>query len=461
MWLLLRDIVRRRYRWASALMAVSVAGVWTGAQLDAEGASWAFGMSLGFVFVQGPLSIAVMPAPRAIWCLPASRRDLWRATWMAATAIPTIVTTAGKLASLLLPGGSLGIVDVLLSSTYDFAYAGIGCGMVVVNAWRTPPRGLRRYLTMACKGICACAFAGGALWGFGAFRGWLPVHWSGLTFASGTMVAGSLVLALATYFHVPGPGTRTGRSLVTRPTRKASGEVRAVSSRSRRRAGLTGLPRLLLHEYLWSTLLAGLMVVGAGIAVFVVGALKNSPESYGGVMPMLRLLLLDAALAEQRGRVFDLIVWCAVFSATMSRIPDIIRHLRVLPVAAARLNMLLVAWPAAMMLTIWVGLVGLHYTVLGRPETALQPAWVVALIGSSAIGRAMQLRWPSLAPWPGILWLCAGGMLRLLDGRQAAALLVLGLGGIVAAAALNHYTLRRSATYRRPQPAEVSPAGPW
>src|SRR5471032_2459635 len=126
MRLLITDLVRRKYRWPAALLTLGVAAFWSGSGHPdgVGGAPEAFAASLGAAFMMGPLIIAGMPTERAIWYLPISRRDRWRATWLVSTVGPVTLTTAGKLLAQLVPGtpGSLGFSSLTLSSVYDFAY---------------------------------------------------------------------------------------------------------------------------------------------------------------------------------------------------------------------------------------------------------------------------------------------------------------------------------------------------
>lgn len=459
MRLLITDLVSRKYRWPAALFTFSLAVFWWGSgHRDGAGdAPQAFAMSLGAAFMMGPLFIAGMPTERAIWYLPISRRDRWRATWLVATVGPTVLTTAGKLLALLGPGTASSLVfsRLTLSSVYDFAYAGIGCGLVIVSARSHPARGLARHVSVLIGAIGAVALVGGLFWGY-AIRNLLPTRWSDLSSATGTMLAAALAVSLAPYFHTPGPAAR---SILWAPRQ----HPKTATSRAGRMEGLTGLPRLLVHEYAWSAGLAGFLVVTFGVVVFVTGALMHSPASYGGFLRMQRLLLFDGTVAQERGTVFDLIIWCGLFAATLvSRFPAMIRHLRVLPLRASQLNMLLVAWPALMLLTVWTALLGLHYVVLGQPVASLRPALFIALVGSSAIMRALTLRWPGYSPWVFSLTISVVPMVRLFNGPSSASLAILGLGGIAAAAALNHATLMRSSTYRDRTPAfGVTPARLW
>jgi hypothetical protein len=451
MRMLIADLVRRGYRWPSALFTFSVAIFWASHRADVGEAQAAFAMSLGAAFMMGPLFVAMSPAPRAIWYLPVSRRDVWRATWLVASVGPVVLTTAGKLVARLVPApaGLLGFSSLTLSSAYDFAYAGIGCGLIALCARSHPASGPRRHLSGIISTMSLVAAVGGLFWGF-AIRHWLPTHWSDLSPVTGTILAAALALALAAYFYTPGLEWRTGRPFYTRTT-GAARPRQTRDARFSRRAGPTGLPRLLLHEYAFSVALGGFLVVAFGAIVFVTGALMNSPGAYGGFLRMQNLLLFDETVAPQRRQLFDLLIWFGLFAGTLvSRFPETIRHLRVLPIRASALNLLLVAWPLVMLVTVWAALLGLHYAVLGQPVASLQPALFVALAGSSAIMRALSLRWPGYSPFIFSLSISVVPMVRLINGPSSGLLAVLGIGGLAAAAALNHFTLMRSATYRRP-----------
>jgi hypothetical protein len=468
MRLLVIDMVRRQHRWMTALTAAALAtGWWAGVEGEHSPftlSNSAFTLSMGVAFAVGPQRLTPSLWPRAIWYLPISKRDAWRATWLLATVGATVITTAAKLLGMLAamlippPAAPVSLSAVALSGLFDFAYAGFGCALLVVTTRSRPAREPWRHIWNLLKEpargvLISLGFLAPMLatsWG-GAT---LPVGWSELTPRSAALLAAALTLSIATYFHTLDPAA--GFIPVAPRQHPAIAPRRAV-----RAEGLTGLRRLLLHEYAWSALTAVSFVMALGVLVFGVGALIRSPWSLRGLVEMGRLLL-DDAVAEERGRVFDLLIWAGLFAATLlSRLPDTIRHLRVLPLAASRLNLLLVAWPAMMLLTVWVGLAALRYLVLGPSDASWQPAMLLALIGSSAIARAMRLRWPLAETWIAALWLCAVPLMRLLNAASSGDVALIGLAAIAAAAALNHYTLRRSATYRRPQPAEVSLAGPW
>ena len=85
MRLLLKDMLERKYRWPFVFFLLAATLYWWGAgQRDdhVKEMQQAFAGSLTAVFMLGPLFIALMPEPRAVWHLPISRRDHWRATWL-------------------------------------------------------------------------------------------------------------------------------------------------------------------------------------------------------------------------------------------------------------------------------------------------------------------------------------------------------------------------------------------
>jgi len=464
MRLLLKDMLRRKFRWPFAVFALSAMGYWwaAGWHHDSAGVMQrAFRASLVAAFLLGPLLIAFAPEPRAVWHMPISRRDHWRATWLLATVGPTLILGTGKLLGLLFtpgPGWLNFLSSVSLSAVYDFVYTGIACGGIIVlarsrharpSAWLLLPR-LVVIIPMALL------VGGGMLWPY-LFRNRLPIRWSDLAPLSGTTLAAGLTIAVATYFHTaqpPAPGSWT---------RAAPGS----GSTTRRPPfdwmhGLTGLWRLLAREYLFSIGLGAFLVLTSGLLVFVAGTFMQSSEGDGGFLAMQHLLLFDPSLTVQRGQVFDLLIWLALFVTTLvSRFPEIIRHLRVLPVGALRLNLLLVLWPALMVLTIWMALLALHLAVLGTPVGSLRPGLFLALVGASAIARSVTLRWPRLSSWFFIFVISGGPMVRMVDDISAWWFVALGLAGIAAAAVLNHSTLTRSATYRTRTPKQAAMQPHW
>jgi hypothetical protein len=446
MRLIIADLARRTYRWPTAFMALGVALFWSG-HIGRGGVQSAFAVSLAAVFMIGPLFVVGTPTPRLIWYLPVSRRDLWRSKWLVATVGSVMLTTTAKLPVMFLPGGRLEFSRLLLSIAYDFAYAGIGCGLFAMSA--LPSSGLRRHLWGVINTMRIVACVGGPFWAL-AIRHRLPTRWTDLSPVTAAMLAGALALSLASYFHTPGLATHLGHPLMKRASSTPRGR-RTGTSRVARGAGLTGLPRLLVHEYAWSTGLGAFLVVTFGAMVFVAGALMSSPASYGGFLRMQNLLLFDDAIAPQRRQLFDLMVWFGLFAGTLvSRFPESIRHLRVLPIGASTLNLLLVGWPLVMLATVWAALLGLHYLVLGQPVASLRPASFLALAGSSALMRALSLRWPGSTPFIFSLSISVVPIIRLINGPSSGLMAMLGIGGLGAAAALNHFTLMRGSTYKRP-----------
>ena len=204
-------------------------------------------------------------------------------------------------------------------------------------------------------------------------------------------------------------------------------------------------------------MVGGSLVIGS-VLVVVVGA--KYLQSSGSLIGLLRsvLLRLDGARTTTYGGGLEaliLLVAFAVFAASLTaRFPDMLRHLRVLPVGAARLEILLIVWPAAFWLIAWIGLLLLHYIVIGQGAVAYHADVMLGLIGVSAIVQALTLRLSGVLR--GFAFACSAGLVPLLpllaaptSGRFAA----IGIGGLAVAAALNHRSLARTSTYRPIGPA--------
>jgi hypothetical protein len=456
MRLLFEDMLDRRYRWPSALCVLGVAVFWLGADPRES-----FVASLTAVFAMGPLFVAAAPEPRAVWYVPVSRRDRWRATWLLAVAVPATIVTAAKLPVLLFspPAHWLHLSGALaLSGLLDFAYAGVACSLLLFLAeWRTTPGRGRALVPGLVSIVALITVMGGGLFWPSLFRRLLPLRWADLSPVSGTILAAALVGSVASYFHAPVPPP-LGRGIrpSARPrTRERGSQVPAAG-------GLTRLPRLLLHEYRFSLGLGGFLVATCALVLFIAGQVTHYPDSLGGLLRLQSLLLFDAPVIRPRGP-FDLIVWYALVAMTfVGRFPEILTHLRALPVAAWRLNLILVAWPALMLATVWTALLALHFAVLARPVESFQLPLLLALAGSCATLRAATLRWPGVASWIVGLTLIVTPLVRLADGRPHPWLTGLGLAGIAASAVVNHFTLRRASTYKRAAAAVGGvPARSW
>ena len=284
-------------------------------------------------------------------------------------------------------GSSFSFATLALSSLYDFAYTGLGCGLIIVATLPRPERG---------PGATYCPCSAGPPWpccqrecsadGSGAVSLVIGCRSIGrrFTVGAGMVLAAALGLSVATYFHSSMPLTPANRT-----SRRPRVEARAPRLTP---GGLSGLPRLLVHESAWTLMAGGVLVIGSVLVVVVAAKYLQSPESLLGLLRSV-LLHVDGTPAPGPGtglQAFILLIIFAVFAASLAaRFPDMLRHLRVLPLGAARLNVLLLVWPAVVWLTGWTGLLALHYLVMGRGVVSYHVDALFGLIGISAIVQAM------------------------------------------------------------------------
>ena len=203
-------------------------------------------------------------------------------------------------------------------------------------------------------------------------------------------------------------------------------------------------------------MIGGFLVLGSLLVVIVAARLMQSPEGVAGVLRSL-LLRLDGHVPLRPGEGFNaliVLITFTFFAATLAaRFPEMLRHLRVLPLGAARLNVLLTAWPAVIWLGAWTALLGLHYVIIGEGVTSYHADALLGLIGVNAIARALTLRFSGFGKLLVLVPLIVVvPLLLFVDAPPPAALVALGFGGLAAAAGLNHRALVRRSTY--------APAGP-
>ena len=414
--------VLSRHRWGTVFGALMLGGLWWMAgYYSAEAPSMVpmmFGASMGWIYMLGPTRVQFIA--RAVWHLPLSRRDIGRARWLVATVAATMVGVAAKLVAMLFPSvrAAFGFPGLLLSTVYDFAFAGLGYAAVIVASQRPPQHGQWRPVMNVVKGV---AEAAGPL-AFGApiylstlFAGKiaqrvLPTQWSDIPPRGAVLLVLALGITIATYFHTPGPPLYA-RQLAPGRTDPLPAATRIDPG------GLTGLPLLIARECGW-TVLVSLGFAGASF---------------------LFAVIIHAPLA--------LAVAYAVFLGSLSnRFPDLLGHLRVLPLSVRQINALLLLWPAFIGLAASTGYTLIRLTI-GR-GAPLHLDLVVGLVGLSAIAQALMIRMTGLSRL--FTLTTFGGLvpvLHFLPLPGTGTLVLLGSAGFAAAAAFNHTMLRRSSTY--------------
>jgi hypothetical protein len=274
----------------------------------------------------------------------------------------------------------------------------------------------------------------------------LPTRWSEFSPLGAFLLASTIGLVMVMYFYSP---PVTGKLPLRAGNRRGAAE--RAASRPLSSSRLTGLPRLLWNEYAWTMAIAGAVVVGLAITVVALDTFRNTQQLAAGVVRAQLLQLFDSNSAGPEfgfGYIFWLMMY---FLASVARFGSIIRHLRVLPVRPLQLNAIFVAWPAAVLVTLWSALLAAYVLVVGQPVTSLSLGLLLSLIGASALTRSIGLRWEH--GWAAVIFLALMssvlGVLPMprLPGQD---LFLSGVACLVAAALLNRATLGHSAAYRRP-----------
>jgi hypothetical protein len=439
---LISDLLYRS-RWRSIFFLLFVGGLlWISVQMGEP--ARAFAISMGYGFGMGP-QLTLRYVPRSIWYRPVSRRDIWRAGWLVATVGTTASLLAVKLIVMMvllvtptfdMPGvvPVLTFAKVALSSVYDLAACGVGCALVTLLT-RPQPHGPLRHLSSLVRGLAEIFIQIGffAAWYGGVFgHARIPTDWNHLTVTSGLFLAGGLALTIATYFHSPVPPP------LARAQAQAS-RGRQVTAAAP--AGLSGLPRLLAHEYRWAMLIGAGLAFLSVLAAMVIARFTPSRDILADLV-RTELRFLDGTFAAPASTGLDALgalIWYGFFIGSLAaRFPAMLRHLRVLPISAARMNLL----------SAGLILFGAASLVLGEIVPARMPV-LLALAGLSALAGALTLRVTGIQR---IFLLCvAVGLVPILHAfpvPQSSTLALVGAGALALAAVLNHITLRRSSTYR-------------
>jgi hypothetical protein len=437
MWLLVADFVRRVYRWP-VLTAVLIACVLWWATSVAGDLAFAFTASIGLTFVIGPM-MTTASASRVVFYLPVSRGEVWRATWFVSTVVAAAVATAIKLPALLagLDVRDGGLAILALSSTYDFVAAAVGCSLMTFT--QRPPDADRPWRTRLLALLAVVGFIGGAL-ALLSLQAGMATRWSELTAGDAAALATLLALAIAGFAAGPHAGAGSPR---LRRVRDGSRPPRGASR-------ISGLPQLLLQEFVWITSMAFVLGTAFGVIAFLGTAFFGErPEGIVDFLRSQKLLIFEGGpLTMDRKGPAGLLVWCAFFAASVgARFPDLLRHLRVVPIGTTPLLALLVVWPAAFWSVVWAALIALSAAVAGTAD-ALHPDLWLQVVGLSVAAQSIALWTPARSRWlfyssPMLLVL----VMQLVNAAPPAFGVLLAFGSIAAGTALTRAALARSSTY--------------
>lgn len=444
--LLVVDRVHRMNRGLVLFFAVFAGAMWWAAGL--LGQPRAFAASMAIAFQLGPL-LTLRVIPRSLWYLPVSHRDVWRSGWLISTLGVTALTTTAKLVAVLVPWGpgTPGIASIALSAIFDLASTGVGCALVVLAMHPRPvsralhlPWIIGWHLSQLSLPLAGMALFYLPVWSDVA----LPVRWSDLHATALMLLVGMLALTAATWFYRPMPPALANPQTSTAPA--------AINVRPGRRSRLTGIPRLLVREAGWTFAIGGsLALMGVIVVLVLTRAARNQREFMELLNATLQVADARAASAREVGVVaLNLILWYGMLAATLAaRFPLILRHLRALPIGAARLNALLVGWPALIWVLGWTAGTAMNFVVLGHLPARPHLGSTVAVIDVCALAQALNLR--ATLPARITVFCAVAGLVPFVSLITQPSPLLLGLTGVasfVTAILVNQVALSHNSTYR-------------
>ncbi len=423
------------------------------------GLPWLFPMYLGWTEVArlggdvtwlmvSSMVVAVLLGPgfvmgldsREIRVLPLTHRDRWVTTWLLSTVVVTSYLFIAKSLIIILTvvikhTVLMSAETLLLSTAYDFAYAGallpIGTLLNAADlSWVKRPG--RLALSASVILFAPYTLAVVILPSFAARA--LPVHATEFTIGHVLVLVLGLTMSLgglrwtprvfgSIQYHVNARGTTRGRLV----TRQRFGDR------------FTGVARVLFtHAIGWLRLMA----VGIAAAV-IIGFFVPLPNDFPRFLTACLLLMafLGISIASP---------W-----------PTWARRLKVLPLSTTQVNALLLITPLFIWVEVWIVLL-LAHTALGLPiGVELAPPSLLAFAGVTTVANALAFKvHGSRRGLMCVSLLPAGAPLYVETLRHVPhewtrlVLLLVGLFSLTCAAIVNHRTLTRSTSgslvYQRP-----------
>ena len=406
-WRLLCDSWRRS-RAEFAVGLVGLAPIWFAAAWAPVAGPVAMAFTLGGAVALGPYLALLRLTAREIQLLPVSRRDLWKARWLAATV------AGGGWAMLAAAAGSFGAAAVTgdwrpalsavsLTALAAGLYTGALMGLLPLAGLQGLPRGPvgQRGLRLAWSIVVMLVFAGGPLWPL-IFRDRLPMAWNDVSGVWVALAAGFSLLAGVGWSYSPPLAARAGARTSLRGA--PAGQSRVLRLFDDR---LSGLGKLLWTDWTRTLGVVTGIVAIVGITAAVLTALFEEPATLVVALRELGLLVFDEQV-EDAGMAFllgyialglrDLAMVSPSDPATLlSRarpdlLPALVRHLRVLPLSGAQAAAVLVARRILGWLNVWMVLLVVHLALFGAPSS-WRLGWLMLVIGCDAVFHAVRLRW--------------------------------------------------------------------
>ena len=416
--------------------------------------------SLIFAAMLGPITGLATMGLRELRQLPISSGELWRATWVTATIVPTAYLLTTKLITALLViafGGSpkAPVEAMLLFAVYDFAWAGMLLPLFVLpgHLGHAVARSGILGASLASGGWLALAGSTAVLFasvGLPFLAGdSLPARIDAFTPTSTGVLTGCLAIAFAALaWTPPRPALVRNRLMPPPPVVLAEG---ATPTRLMDR--LTGPSRVAI-PYLLTTLA---VAAGACFAMALYGVTTGSGPWW--FVP-LRKDLFDPADVGDRG--LTLVVLIPVALVTMLALwTPWARLLKVLPLSVRQINALLLLTPVATWASVWFVWLMVWSLAYGPPST-LRLDLPFGLAGIAALAHACMLRFQGGTASVWVTIVIASRLPQVIKvgvGDDTVDQIVFAIVGAIAfctAAFINHRTLTRSTSssraYQRPQP---------
>jgi hypothetical protein len=459
-WRLMVDFVRREWRqYTPCLMFVAVWPVPVVRRAsDATAIALAMAMT---VAIANP--IVERFVRREIFLLPVSSRQLWLARWWLGVAGAVAWTELVKLTAWR--GEAFAVVSLLC----DVAY--VGATLALWTLLDVRPRGavwLRRAVIRGQMILWLLLAVGTIVWPF-LLRAVLPVTFDDLAGVKGIGLATALALTAWGYLHTPSP--EAPRQVVR--TRVESGGRRTISGQR------TNAPTAISRAPTTPVLLSGVayhLVRDAAVAIAYAAVVVSglfvvafALQPTGGLRPALDRVV-DSVASGDAFPALGLLLLLLISSVPAGlHWQRAVRLMRVLPMKPAYLVALLLAVPLWRWVAFW--LLGFVLKALaGRPGGLFPLDGLLALTGIAALMQAISFRWSGARPAALIAIVTVGLIIAStalsVMGEIAATAAGLGISlatttamtTLGAAALLDYHTLtRRTATFRRPVTAGVTP----
>jgi hypothetical protein len=324
---------------------------------------------------------------REIAHLPISRRDMWIVRWYLAVFLTAVLFATAFGASGLLQRADIGASRAVTIAVYCALYG--GCYMAITAVFpllvASEPGQMFRVLLR----FIAIPIVGAAL-PF-SFARYLPSDLIDV----GNPIAGCLIAAagvtIVSYFYQP--------QIVERP-----------SPPRPHRLNSTRMPKSKLLDYLPGNMLTGLhhwfwvhtreVVLVTPVAFLAVWFLESVTGGIKGnsareMLHQLQLLPFDTDVVFDGPHGFNILIFIFIGSGFRSReIMHRVRALRVLPMTAAALSLVLASQSFITAVSAWAWLLTIHMVIVGTLPTTLRPDILLVLAGGLTLLRSIELAFP-------------------------------------------------------------------